>query len=224
MATIVRARLPASQFALGETLAEIPSAEFEMVRVVADGADRVRPYLWATVGEERDLDELIAALEADPSAQSVDVQVRLEDELLVELDWVPRVRVLFFVLVEESATILDARAEEGRWQFRIFFPEHESVSATYDFCEEYGLDLEFDQISRLTDSFRRDQNGLTRVQYETISRAYREGYYDVPRRVNLEELADRFGVSHQALSERLRRGHEQLIANAMRLEAERATG
>lgn len=36
------------------------------------------------------------------------------------------------------------------------------------------------------------------------------GYYDVPRTVTLTELADSLDVSHQGLSERLRRAHANL--------------
>ena len=44
---------------------------------------------------------------------------------------------------------------------------------------------------------------------------YQEGYYDVPRALELQELADKLDVSHQSLSEQLRRGHETLIASTL---------
>ena len=37
------------------------------------------------------------------------------------------------------------------------------------------------------------------------------GYFDVPREAKLGDIADRLDVSHQALSERLRRGHANLV-------------
>ncbi len=45
----------------------------------------------------------------------------------------------------------------------------------------------------------------------SLIKAKEMGYYDVPRGISLSELADELGVSHQALSERLRRGHGRLI-------------
>ncbi len=56
---------------------------------------------------------------------------------------------------------------------------------------------------------------LTEGQYEAIRAAHRAGYYDVPRSTKLKELAAELGVSHQSLSQRLRRAHESLVSAAM---------
>ncbi len=45
--------------------------------------------------------------------------------------------------------------------------------------------------------------------------ALEHGYYDVPREASLTDLAERLDVSHQALSERLRRGHGNLVKHAL---------
>lgn len=55
------------------------------------------------------------------------------------------------------------------------------------------------------------QYPLTDVQVQTLRAAYDHGFYAVPRETSLEELAASFDVSHQALSERLRRGVDALI-------------
>lgn len=219
MTTIVRASLPAAQFALQETLQRAPTSEFEIVRVAANGSDNVLPLLWATAEDQQEFEDLPEIVDDDASTQSASVVTEFDNEYLLQLEWKTRVRVILQILMEEAATMLDARSKGDSWHFRILFPEHDSVSAMYRFCEEYDIHLDFKQITQLSDSFRRGQFGLTENQYETIVGAYREGYYAVPRQANLEELADRFEVSHQALSERLRRGHENLIANAMHLEA-----
>lgn len=219
MTTIVRATLPAEQFALDETFRRVPSAEFEIVRVVADSTDRVLPLLWATADEGEPFDSLPEVISEDPTTQEMSIVTEFDTEYLLKMDWEMHVRVLFYILKEEDATILDARTKDGEWHFRVLFPEHDSVGTMYQSCKDYDITLDIKQITQLSDSFRRGWFGLTEHQYETIVGAYREGYYSVPRKANLEELADRFGVSHQALSERLRRGHEKLIANAMHLES-----
>ncbi|MFB9808291.1 helix-turn-helix domain-containing protein [Haladaptatus pallidirubidus] len=45
--------------------------------------------------------------------------------------------------------------------------------------------------------------------------ALESGYYDIPRGISGEELSDDLGISHQALSERLRRAYKNLISNAL---------
>ncbi|MFC7142999.1 helix-turn-helix domain-containing protein [Halosimplex aquaticum] len=56
---------------------------------------------------------------------------------------------------------------------------------------------------------------LTDEQFTTVKAALDRGYYKVPREATLEELANELDVSHQALSERLRRGHRTLIENVI---------
>ncbi|MDS0258540.1 helix-turn-helix domain-containing protein [Haloarcula sp. S1CR25-12] len=56
---------------------------------------------------------------------------------------------------------------------------------------------------------------LTRKQRETLQVAARKGYFDVPRRCSLDDLADHFDRSGQAISERLRRASEALVTDQL---------
>jgi hypothetical protein len=219
MATIVEVTIPADQFALHETFEAVGGVEFEMVRTVARGSDRVMPFLWASAGESEDLHD---ALRRDSSTVDVETLSQFDGEHLLELEWTSRVRLVLQILLEEGATVLDAIGRDGRWDFRILFPDHESVSKMNEFCDGYGIDLDFDRIQQLPESFRRGQFGLTDSQYATLTNAYETGFYDVPRKTTLEELAGRLDVSHQALSESMRRGHRSLIASTLHADRERA--
>jgi predicted DNA binding protein len=50
--------------------------------------------------------------------------------------------------------------------------------------------------------------------------AVRRGYYDIPRRTSMGELAAELGISDQAVSERLRRAIVALVRNTMPTEGE----
>lgn len=217
MSTIIEATIPAEQFALHKTLNSHPSAEFDIVQLALNGTDQTMPFVWAK-GE--DLDGLVESIEEDPTTENTEVVAELDDECLLRMEWMAHIRVILYILSEEDATILDATGKNEAWQFRILFPEHDSVSATHDFCESYDIDLEFERIYQLSDSPQRGQFGLSEGQYETIVQAYQDGYYSVPRAVNLQRLADHLDVSHQALSERIRRGHATLIENSLNPEGE----
>lgn len=52
---------------------------------------------------------------------------------------------------------------------------------------------------------------LTDKQERIVELAYNEGLYDVPREVTASDIADKVGVSEQAVSEMLRRGIKSLI-------------
>ncbi|HUR69413.1 MAG TPA: helix-turn-helix domain-containing protein [Candidatus Thermoplasmatota archaeon] len=52
---------------------------------------------------------------------------------------------------------------------------------------------------------------LTPSQDEAIRVAVASGYYDIPRRLNLQQLAQKLGITSASLSERLRRAEGRII-------------
>ena len=60
-----------------------------------------------------------------------------------------------------------------------------------------------------------DRFGLTDEQYEALTMACETGSVDVPRATDLDELAAELDISHQALSERLRRAQATLVRETL---------
>ena len=56
---------------------------------------------------------------------------------------------------------------------------------------------------------------LTRIQDEAMRLALSMGYYDIPKRVTLDELAVRSGVSKATLNLILRRGQKKIISGRL---------
>jgi predicted DNA binding protein len=52
---------------------------------------------------------------------------------------------------------------------------------------------------------------LTKKQRELLEIAYRKGFFDVPRRVTLGQLAEELGVSRSTLMESLRRAEARIM-------------
>jgi len=213
MGTVVDATVPSGKFALGDTFDRVPEVEFETVRVVAQREGYVIPFLWASAP---DMDELHRALEEDPTTANVRRIVEQEDRSLYQIRWQARIRVIIYILGSEEGTLLGAHGKDGRWELRVLFPDHDSVSSTYEFCREYGIDLSIRRVKGIGESIDRSEKGLTQEQYEALAAGFESDYYEVPRGRSQEELADELGVSHQALSERLRRGHRALIEQTLR--------
>ncbi len=210
MATIAEIRIPVRGFALSHTL-ETLDVDFETERVVANDPDTLMPYVWAS-GADRE--ELRETLSADPSVADVEVIAEPDDEVLYRMSWIDSIEALVHILTEEEGTILAADGRQDGWFMRILFPDREALSATYEFCEEHDLPLDVQRIYNI-DQGKQGRFGLTDDQEETIAAAYDHGYYDVPRDVSLSEFADELDISHQALSERLRRGHKTLVENTV---------
>ena len=213
MSTIAELTVPAAEFALRRTLEATDAVDVEIERVVAYDPDHVMPYVWFA-SDESTLGTVDDALGADPSVEEFELLTDLEDERLYRMNWVDDVTVMIHLLTEEKATVLDATVEDTHWRFRVLFPERESLSNLYEFATEQGVSIDVRKIHRVEDE-QYGRYDLTDAQYETLVAAFDRGYYEIPRAVDMEGLSDELGVSHQALSERLRRAHRTLVEEAV---------
>ncbi len=213
MSTIAELTIPADEFALRETLESVDDVSVEIERVVAHGPDHVMPYVWIS-GSESSMSNIDELLDDDPSVDETDLLTDLGDERLYRLNWIDDVTVIVHILTEEKATVLQAASEGRWWQFRVLFPERDSLASTYEFATDQGFSLDIQKIHQLNEG-RQGRYGLTDAQYETLVAALEGGYYEIPRNVDMESLSNDLDISHQALSERLRRAHRSLVEEAV---------
>ncbi|MBT0158470.1 hypothetical protein G4O51_00620 [Candidatus Bathyarchaeota archaeon A05DMB-2] len=68
-------------------------------------------------------------------------------------------------------------------------------------------DAEFSPISPL--------NQLTEKQREILTTAYKLGYYDIPRKINSEQLAKKLNIGDSTLVEHLRKAERRLLASIL---------
>ncbi|AXR79087.1 helix-turn-helix domain-containing protein [Natrarchaeobaculum sulfurireducens] len=90
------------------------------------------------------------------------------------------------------------------------FATREELLAYRDSCRKLGIDF---QLRRLYESNGDDYRipGVSEKQHEALRVAYEEGYFDVPRRASLREVADVLEISRSALAERLHRGQSHVF-------------
>lgn len=215
MATIIQAEIPPAEFALAETLSACSDATIECEQLVDHPDDRVMPLVWVRNPAPEAFE---AALDEDDTVGTYTRIAGTETERLYEMDWHGNIQLILQMLTTEGAVILDVRGSTDGWHLRVLFPDRDNVRETIDFCSTHNLSIDIHSIRHLDDE---DTNqgtiraGLTAAQHEALSLAYQQGYFAVPRAVDLESLSDEVGVSHQALSERLRRGHATLIGEIL---------
>jgi predicted DNA binding protein len=217
MSTIASVELAAEEFALGRSLAEVPHAEFEVVRVVAHDGDSLVPYVRVTADSFEGFD---AALESDSSVAEATLLDDFGDERLYRMEWVEDVFALTHVLVRAGGAVMEMFGGGDRWRLRLLLPDREALSETADYCRERDLTFEVLNIHDLSGSVSRGQFGLSKAQYEVLVAAAERGYFDVPRDVTMADLAECLDVSQQAISERLRRGHSNLIDSTIHVGGE----
>jgi len=217
MSVIATIGLPADEFWLGSVLAVDPDLRIHLERVIPLGGSIV-PYFWAA---DDALDGIQVALNDSPDIESFDIVDSLDGEVLVRVEWEDAEDALLDLLERHDGTILDAVGEAERWTMQLRFDRHEDLTAFYRGCVERGLTID---VKGVHNPGRPDPLGLgldlTEVQLDTLSAALELGYFDVPRRINLVDLAAELGVSDTAVSQRLRRGIGTLLAASLP-EAER---
>ena len=212
MNTLAEFRVPAENFALYETLSET-GVSFEAERITAHDSDRVIPLLWAA-GELDKQDELETALRSDTSTKDVELVTDLDEERLYKMEWVKDVRFVVHMLTEEGAAIFSASGSREYWEFRVLFPDREAATATQEFCERWDLGVEIRSVYEMNHE-RHGRFGLTAQQSEILVIAESRGFFDIPQKAHMDDLAEELGISRQAVSERLRRAHKRLIQSTM---------
>ena len=211
MPTMVEFSIPAEEFALHETLERRPDLTFEIDRVVAHNTTQVVPFVRATYGEFEGLTEV---LEADSSVEEVEMLGETDDERFYRLVWGDKAPVISYMVNKQAATVQEATATNGEWHLRVLFPERSGLSATGEYAQEVGTTVDVTRIYGI-DELEEAQYNLTEQQHETLITAVEQGYYDIPREVNAQNLADKLDISHQALSERFRRATKNLITSTL---------
>jgi predicted DNA binding protein len=217
MTTLVDATIPIEEFALAETLQTCPDATVECEQLVEHPDERVMPLVWVY---NTSAEAFEAALEQDSTVASYTRVAGTATELLYEMDWRVNIQLILQFFTMEGAVILNTVGSSDGWQLRVLFPERDDVRTTTNFCETHDLTITIQRIRQLGDETD-DMNqgslraGLTPEQYEALTAAYTQGYFGVPRDVDLEELATSIDISHQALSERLRRAHATIIEETL---------
>lgn len=210
MPVIADITVPADAFALGRVLEDVPEAAIELERIVPL-QEAIIPLFWVS---GTDPDTIEATLRAEPKVETVEQLTTTDDETLFEVHWGPDIDGMVQALVDTRAKILEATGTAETWDFRLRFDAHEDLSAFNVALTEDGIPITLRHIYNPSPPAA-EGSRLSTVHRETLLNAYRHGYFEVPRRTTLTELAAIEGVSDTALSQRIRRGLDTLIEHTL---------
>ncbi|AGB37816.1 helix-turn-helix domain-containing protein [Natronococcus occultus] len=213
MSTIAEFRIPAADTVLADSFDRLPTLRVELEAAVS----RSQPCLWITDVDRRALDDV---LEADPTVETVTLLVEADDRLLYDVTFREE-RTVCDQLLADGGSLLEAWATDGWWQTRVRFRDRETLCVAHDRLVERGVSVD---LRRVTDveAGSHSRTSLTTEQREALEAALERGYFEIPREISMEELAAELGISHQALSERLRRAYETLVDEEIQPARERA--
>lgn len=208
MSVVATIEVAAEDFTLGGALTLNPNIQVTLDRAVPFGSTDGQ-YLWARNGS---LEHIEDVFRAEDGIESFSVVETVDDEALVRVEWVESFTNLLDVMAETGATILDGEGRAGTWRFRLRFDDREDLTAFYRRCTARKISIDLKSIHNT--GHRSDvgaERGLTDAQRVTLQVATERGYFEVPRRITLTELAGELDVSDTAVSQRLRRGLSTLL-------------
>ncbi|WP_254529760.1 helix-turn-helix domain-containing protein [Natrinema gelatinilyticum] len=212
MTSIADIEISADGTGTGELFEAVPSLSCEMEQVIASSGHG----LWLSGPSQSEIE---AALD-EASAIGTYSQISSdEDRWLYDIEFEPAAVDPFEIVLEEGGTVLSASASNGTWLLSIRVVDRESVSTLYDRLDETDVTPTIVRLFDLAEETN-SQCGLTTRQYETLVAAIDHGYFEIPREVSMQELSEELGISHQALSERLRRAYRALVTSELNVTDE----
>lgn len=200
--------VPPAEFVLARTLTSGAKLRIELEPIVSLSAP-LSPYMWASSG---DTDRLEDRIRRDRDVADVETIDQINGGALLQTEWKIDDNELINVLLESDGSCLSAVGTKDGWEMILRFPLREDLADCYRGCEENDIDLSVRSIHDsgwVTD--RGTESVLTLPQREALLYALEGGYFEVPREITLQGLAQQLDISDTATSQRLRRGIEKLL-------------
>ena len=208
--------IPPDAVALDATLEEVPEVEVEAERIAAHGTEWTMPCLWVADAEFDAVDD---ALENDPTVDEVVETATFDDVKYYQVEWTDPVIERINSYLDQEASLLQASANSEGWRVQIRFATRDQFDAFRERLSDEGHQFRLLQLTE-PGAPRQSFGEVTPDQREALVTAKERGYYRVPREITARELADELDMSHQSLSELLRRGTETLIKTTLTTEDE----
>jgi len=206
---IAELRLSDTQMVLLPSLNAAPGMRLEREWTISDRMSDPVLFLWASGG---DFDRFEAAIPDDPTIHEFE---RIDND---------DGQRLYRVVVDRNEITnpnpIDRQTDASRLSMKttadgatleVRLPDRGALTEYIRLLRENGFTVELLR-AHPADSGQHRKYDLSEKQAEALREALSAGYFDVPRETDLERLADRFDISEQALSERLRRGVSSVLA------------
>ena len=208
--------------------------ELPLVPTMKDHPGASLRYEYETTSDGRRVLFVSAFGDGGESAGEVGGEAEVEDRLAETMRDDPTVsnptriaafgqRTIYRATVETDLEIVPGRCaehglfvfaitSEGRgWTARVHLPDRDALAAVRRLYRDRGVSF---RVMQLCDSAVSDDGTylLTEDQCELLLLAYEAGYFDVPREITQDDLAERLDVTDSAVSQQLRRAISTLIA------------
>lgn len=202
---------------LAETLASVPEAvvRLEEIRTLPD--EQIRFLVWVDGCE---FDEFEAAASNDETIAAWKALTDVGGRRLYRLTLSERGEAVstYLTAATEDIVILNLSISHEEMRILARIPSRDSLREYAAVCHDMGIDFQLERLYEEEETASDGgggKYGLTESQREALRCALKMGYFDVPRRTSIGEVADELDVSGQALSTLLRRGQTNLLEHTV---------
>lgn len=198
---------------------EATEATPEMVLYTEDihvtQAGEGKHVFWASGG---DFDTFESILQADPTTKEYACLTELDDRRLYRATYPEDAvqELLYPKATKHDIVYLDITTTHKESRFRVRIPTLEEIKVYREVCEENYIPFHLHRLYQEQSDDPAEQFGLTPAQHDILVRAHERGYFNEPRCITLEELAEESEVTPSALGRRLRRALDTLIEQTVR--------
>lgn len=220
MSVLATVELPADAFVLGSALRENPGIRVRLERIIPAGSTFI-PYFWAS---DDSIDAIEAALDVDDDVDSFEILDSTNGETLVRAEWAEDIDGVLDALATANGSIIEGVGEANTWTFSLRFRNHDDLSTFYRECVDHDIPLDIQSIHNpgIPETLGLGFD-ITEAQRDALMTALEEGYYDVPRNINLTDLAAELGLSDTATKQRISRGTAALLRATLANSREETT-
>ena len=203
MAIVADVSVPPDSVPLHELFAADADATVTFERLVPLGGQSP-----SVVRVESDLDDVAGVARSARGVTEVAEIDGAGDVRVFECRLEPDAGGVLRVLSAATVHVLTASGAASEWRFRLLCANRRALSMASERVTERGVPVTLDRVRSLSDD---ESESFSGEQREAVLTAYDRGYFEVPRRTTVEELATDVGISDTAFSQRLRRGLSALV-------------
>ena len=185
-----------------------PGLELHVEQVAASGPETLSVALWARPEAQTAFESELEQLDAVESIGYIDHHA---DRTRCQLSIVAS-KTTYWDWISLGGVLLDCTVTAEGVAVRMRFPDREALVAYRECCREQGIQFSLTGLSNGDSDFP-SGSSTTASQREMVVLAIEHGYFEIPRETSLSELANVFGISDQAASERLRRALTNILGN-----------
>lgn len=172
------------------------------------------PYFWKEHdGDREEFEQSVRDHRAVAEFTDIDGQV---DAHLYKIKWTDEVDGFLSALRDQDILLEEASTTTGEtWLFRLRAVDQDELSAFQQDCYNRDVPLDVQRVVHNPDMSEQARGfvGVTPKQEKALELALERGYFNVPSDVSADDLGEELGITGQAFTRRLQRGHSSILTN-----------